>query len=249
MSEYLYGRQCVREALVASRRDIRQLLLADGLRPATILEEIFDLAQLQGVPVRQAPRQALADISSQAQGVALEVGNYPYVTFEKHLGSLQARETALILALDLIQDPQNLGSLMRTAEAVGVDLVVIQDRRQVGITPAVSHASAGGVEHLNVASIVNLRRALQEMQSSGFFVFGLERTAESQTYSEVNLTGKTAVVVGSEGEGLRRLTRETCDVLIELPMRGRIGSLNAAIAGSIVLYEYLRQQEKTRERE
>jgi len=123
-----------------------------------------------------------------------------------------------------------------------VDLVLLQDRRQVEITPAVSHASAGGVEHLRVASVVNLRRALQQLQQAGFFVYGLERDPASIPYTDVDLRGRLVLVVGSEGEGLRRLTRETCDQLLALPMHGHVGSLNASVAGSIMLFEALRQR-------
>ncbi|MGI6207772.1 MAG: 23S rRNA (guanosine(2251)-2'-O)-methyltransferase RlmB [Anaerolineae bacterium] len=242
MTELLYGRQCVREALAAGRRSFRALLLAEGLKPAPILQDITRLAADRGVPLRRVDRRELDRVSTRHQGVALEVGDYPYVDFEEALGGLAGRRESLVLAPDLLQDPQNLGSLLRSAEAAGVDLVLIQERRQVGVTPAVSHASAGAAEHLKVATVVNLRRALQQMQGAGFFVHGLERTPTSLPYHQADLTGRVVLVVGSEGEGLRRLTRETCDVLIELPMRGRVTSLNAAVAGAIVLFEALRQR-------
>jgi len=244
MSEYLYGRQCVREALTAGRRTVKVVLLAEGLQPAPILRDIGSLAEARGVPLRQTSKQYLAQVSEQSQGVAVEVGPYPYVDFLDTLQSLRREPAPLVLALDCLQDPQNFGSLLRTAEAVQVDLVVIQDRRQVAVTPAVSHASTGAVEHLQVATVVNLRRALQQMQENGLFVYGLERSPQSQTYYHADLRGAVAVVVGSEGQGLRRLTRETCDMLLEVPMLGRVNSLNAAVAGSLVLYEALRQRQQ-----
>ncbi|MGQ9555806.1 MAG: 23S rRNA (guanosine(2251)-2'-O)-methyltransferase RlmB, partial [Anaerolineae bacterium] len=242
MSEYLYGRQCVREALAASKRVVKAVLMAEGLRAAPILADISRLAERRNVPIRQVSKQQLAAISVHNQGVAAEVGDYPYVEFEDALASLPRQALPLLLALDCLQDPQNFGSLLRTAEAVGVDLVVIPERRQALVTPTVSHASAGAVEHLPVAAVVNLRRALQQMQEHGYLICGLERTASSQPYYRANLTDALTVVVGSESEGLRRLTRETCDLLLELPMQGHVTSLNAAVAGSVVLYEVLRQR-------
>ncbi len=243
MSELLYGRQCVREALVAGRRSIQAVLVAEGVKPSPILKEIAHLAKSAGVPVRTVPRQQLDRIAGQTQGVAAEVGDYPYADFHQALGALAIGEQPLVLVLDCLHDPQNLGSLLRTADAVGVGLVVMPERRQVGVTPAVSHASAGAAEHLPVAPVVNLRRALQEMQEARFHVAGLEATPTSRVYHQADLTGPLVLVVGSEGQGLRRLTRDTCDELLEIPMRGRVGSLNAAVAGAIVLYEALRQRQ------
>ena len=243
MSEHLYGRQCVREALAAGRRAVKTVFFAEALRPAPILAEISRLAEQRQAPVRYVTKQQLASISTQHQGVAAEVSDYPYVQFEDALSRLPAQESPLILVLDCLQDPQNFGSLLRSAEAVGVHLVVVPERRQVGVTPAVSHASAGAVEHLRVAPVVNLRRALQQVRDAGYLVCGLERTAASQPYHRADVAGALAIVVGGESEGLRRLTRETCDLLLDLPMRGHVTSLNAAVAGSVVLYEALRQRQ------
>lgn len=241
-TERLYGRQCVHETLLAGRRAAKGLIISEGLQPAPILRDIVRLAEQRHVPWRTAPKQQVLAVAEQSQGVVLEVGPYPYVDFDGALGDLAGVQSPLVLVLDSLHDPQNLGTLLRTGEAVGVDLVIIPERRQVQVTPAVSHASAGAVEHLKVARVVNLRRALQQMQQAGLTVCGLERTPASQPHFDSDLTGGIAVVVGSEGEGLRRLTRETCDLLVDLPMHGRIGSLNAAVAGSVLLYEVLRQR-------
>jgi len=242
LTELLYGRQCVREALIAGRRRFHALLLAEGTRPAPIVSEIVRLAQNAAVPISRIDRSLLDRQTAQHQGIGLEVGDYPYVEFTDALQWLERRPQPLVLALDLVQDPQNVGALLRSAEAAGADLVLLQDRRQVAITPVVSHASAGGAEHLRVATVVNLRRALQQLQQSAYFVYGLERDPAARPYTEVDLTGKVVLVVGSEGEGLRRLTRETCDALLSLPMRGHVGSLNASVAGSVVLFETVRQR-------
>ena len=246
MSEYLYGRQCVREALRAGRRAVHSVLMAEGLWPAPILRDIATLARERGVALTEARRERLSGLAEPHQGVVAEVGPYPYVGFEESLERLAERSGALVLALDCLQDPQNFGSLLRTAEAVQVDLVVIQDRRQVPVTPAVSHVSAGAAEHLKVAVVVNLRRALQQMRECGLFVFGLERAPGSHAYYRCDLRGPSVIVVGSEGQGLRRLTREACDMLLELPMLGNVASLNASVAGSVLLYEAVRQRQAAR---
>jgi 23S rRNA (guanosine2251-2'-O)-methyltransferase len=172
-----------------------------------------------------------------AQGVALEVGDYPYVDVDACLAvAKQASEKPLLLILDHLQDPQNLGTLIRTAEVVGVHGVLIPDRRAARVTPAVSNASAGAVEHLAVAQVVNLNRVIDDLKKRDIWVVGLDGEQTTPPLADAKLDGGLAVVVGSEGEGLSRLTREKCDFLVRLPMMGRIESLNAAVAGSIVLY-------------
>ncbi len=135
-----------------------------------------------------------------------------------------------------MQDPQNAGSLLRTAEVVGVHGVILQERRAVGVTPAVVNASSGASEHLSIARETNLARIMRRLQQDGVWLYGMDGRPESTPYHEADLSGPIGLVVGSEGAGLRRLVRERCDVLIRLPMRGRIESLNAAVAGSVALY-------------
>jgi 23S rRNA (guanosine2251-2'-O)-methyltransferase len=155
----------------------------------------------------------------------------------------QAGNQALVLLLDSLQDPQNFGTLLRTSEAVGVRAIVMLERRQVAVTPAVSNASAGAVEHMAVCTVGNLARSIEVLQSAGLWVYALRAEPSAQLYTEVDLTGPLGLVVGSEGQGVGRLVRERCDGAIALPMRGRVESLNAAVAGSVVLYEVLRQRE------
>ncbi|HEV7129761.1 MAG TPA: 23S rRNA (guanosine(2251)-2'-O)-methyltransferase RlmB, partial [Ktedonobacterales bacterium] len=151
-------------------------------------------------------------------------------------------EPPLMVVLDAIQDVQNLGSLIRTAEAVGAHGVILPEHRAAGLTPAVDKTSAGAVELLPVARVTNITRTLDELKKRGLWCIGLDGDAET-AYDRANLTGPIALVVGNEGKGISRLVREHCDVLIRIPMRGRVGSLNAAVAGSIALYEILRQRE------
>jgi 23S rRNA (guanosine2251-2'-O)-methyltransferase len=141
-----------------------------------------------------------------------------------------------------VQDPQNLGSLLRTAEAAGVHGVVIPDRRAAGVTPAAVRASAGAAEQIRVAQVTNLVRAMEQLKAEGVWMAGLEAAPDAQIYTEADLSGPLGLVVGSEGQGLARLVRERCDYLIRLPMLGQVESLNAAVAGAIALYEARRQR-------
>ncbi len=245
MSEVLYGRQAVYESLRAGRRRYHRLILAEGIRPGDIVHRIIDLAERSGVPVQRVSRTA-PDLPSQVhhQGVALETGPYPYVALDEVLAAaFSSGEPPLLLLLDLLQDPQNLGALLRTAEAVGVHGVILQQRRAGGITPTVVHVSAGATEHLLIAQVVNLAHTIADLKKRNIWVVGLEGVAQAQKYDQADLNIPLALVVGSEGEGLRRLVRERCDFLVRLPMRGRVTSLNAAAAGAVVLYEALRQRQ------
>jgi 23S rRNA (guanosine2251-2'-O)-methyltransferase len=245
MIEILYGRNGVCESLRAGRRKPYKLLLAEGVRETDSINQIVSLAKQAGVRTAQVRRQDLDQLGGvHHQGVALETGDYPYSSLDEIIASAQTRgEAPLILLLDLLKDPQNVGSLLRTAEAVGVHGMVIQRRRAVGITPAVVHASAGAVEHLLVAQVTNLVDAIGRLKGHDVWVAGLEVARDAQFHTKADLTGALALVVGSEGEGMRRLVRERCDFLVQLPMRGQVTSLNASVAGSIVLYEVLRQRE------
>ena len=244
MSELIYGRRAVLESLRAARRTTYRLWLDESAHTSSdVLSEIHRLADASSIPTRTI-RGGLFDKLSQQQanpqGVALEVGDYPYVELDDILasGSTATRShlSKLILLLDHIQDPQNLGALFRTAEAMAVQGVVIPERRAASITPAVVNASAGAVEHLSIARVTNLNRAIDELKEQNYWVAGLEESPDAVAPQTRMLQGSLVVVVGSEGAGISRLTREKCDFLVRLPMYGRIESLNAAIAGSIMLY-------------
>ncbi|RME64413.1 MAG: 23S rRNA (guanosine(2251)-2'-O)-methyltransferase RlmB [Caldilineae bacterium] len=246
MSELLAGRQAVREALRANRRRFYRLWLEGDDPPEErtgIVAEIVQLARERSVPVRTVRGglfQRLADQRVNHQSVALETGGYPYADLDKMLSKVQG--PPFLLILDHLQDVQNLGALIRTAEAVAVDGVILPERRAAGVTPAVSNASAGAVEHLAVAQVTNLNRTIDALKKQGVWVAGLDAAPEGVTLEQADFTGPLAVVVGSEGAGLSRLTREKCDFLVRLPMAGRVESLNAAVAGSIVLYHAFRQR-------
>lgn len=239
MPDVLYGRNAVREALRAGRRSFEQLLVSSGAQEAGTLGEVVRLGEKIGVPIERIDRHELDRRLRDAnhQGVALACGEYPYVDLEDCLALAEERgEQALLLMLDHLQDPQNVGTLLRTAEVVGAHGVIMPGRRAAEVTPAVVNASSGATEHLRIAVVGNLAQSIAEVQKAGVWVVGVEDDERAQPYDRTDLDMPLALVVGAEGSGLARLTRERCDFLIRLPMRGQIASLNAAVAGSIVLY-------------
>ncbi len=243
--EILYGRRPLIEALRAGRRRLHTLWLAEGVHGA-IVEEARGEAARRKVPVRTCPRSQLDrwTHSGHHQGVALEVSPYPYADPEDLRRAAEtAGESLFLLLLDHLEDPQNVGSLLRTAEAAGVHGVILPRDRAVGITPAVARASSGASEHLRIAQTPNLVRAMAEWKARGVWLFGLEADPAAPLLTETKLEGPLGLVVGHEGEGLGRLVARTCDALVRLPMRGRIGSLNAAVSGAIALYEVRRQRD------
>jgi 23S rRNA (guanosine2251-2'-O)-methyltransferase len=191
------------------------------------------------VPVEHASRQQL-DAQAHGgnhQGVILEASPYPYVSVDEALALGDQRgEPPFLLLLDLLQDVQNVGALLRVAEAVGMHGIILQERRAAAITPAVVRASSGAVEHLLIAQVTNLVQTMRKLKEAEIWLAGLDMGEGTLRYDQADLRGPLGLVVGNEGEGLRRLVRETCDFTIRLPMRGQIASLNAATAGSVVLY-------------
>jgi len=246
MLELLYGRNAVHEALLAGRRRCESLLVAEGAQEKGTMAAILSLAAERGVPVKQVNRRQLDGLGPvNHQGIAAQMEAYPYVDVDAMLAlARQRNEPPLLLLLDCLQDPQNLGTLLRTAEVVGVHGVAIPRHRAAEITPAVSNASAGAVEHLLIAQVTNLVRTMEELKERGVWIVGLENIPEAQHYHEAKLNMPVALVVGGEGQGLSRLVRERCDLWVKLPMRGHIDSLNAAVAGSIALYEMWRQRDR-----
>jgi 23S rRNA (guanosine2251-2'-O)-methyltransferase len=236
MRETIYGRNPVYETLRAHRRDVFRLQLAEGVQDRGRLAEILELATQRKIPAEQVPRLRLDKLSDSHQGVALEVSGYPYVGMDDILENAAQRSEALfVLILDTLQNPQNLGTLIRTAEAVGVHGVLIPTHRAAEITPAVVSASAGASEHMLVVQ-ANLVQSILRLKEADAWVVGLDEGLESKSPSEVRLDGALVVVVGSEGEGLRPLVKSNCDFLLRLPMQGKIQSLNASVAGSVALY-------------
>ena len=236
MREWISGRNPVYETLQAGRRHCFRLMVAQGTHDKGRLAEILLIAQKRRIPIEQAPRERLDAISNGHQGVSLEASAYPYCALQDILALAEGRsEPPFLLILDALQDPQNLGTLLRTAEGVGVHGVLLPLRHTVTVTPAVVSASSGACEHLLIAQ-ANLAQAIELLKEAGVWVVGLEGGGQAERVDRVRLDGPLALVVGSEGQGMRSLTRDSCDVLVQLPMRGQVESLNAAVAGSIALY-------------
>ncbi len=238
VSEFLYRRNVVLETLRAGRREVRRLLLAENADLKAV-KEVLAEAQQRQVKIEQRPLKELNLISQgdNHQGVVLEVGPYPYANFAEPLERARAAgEPPLLLLLDQVQDPANVGRLLRTAEACGAHGVYLPDRGSGEMTPAVVTASMGASEHILVVRVANLARAIETLKREEVWIAGLDLSPEAQRFDKVDLNRPLGIVVGNEGAGMRRLVRDKCDFLIHLPMRGRVQSLNAAIAGSIVLY-------------
>jgi len=249
MAELLYGRNVVREALSANRREFFRIAIAEGIREPENVRQIMSMCKQRGIRVLRMPRRRLDESvgHGQHQGIVATVSPYPHVDLADAVGAAEANEERpLLLLLDGLQDPQNLGTLLRAAEAVGVHGIAIPRRRSAQITPAVSKASSGAVEHLKISTIGNLDQTIRALKQANIWIVGLENVPEALHYRDVDLDRSLALVVGSEGKGLSRLARERCDFLVKLPMCGRVSSLNAAIAGSIALYEVWEQQHRKR---
>ncbi|HEY6537957.1 MAG TPA: 23S rRNA (guanosine(2251)-2'-O)-methyltransferase RlmB [Candidatus Dormibacteraeota bacterium] len=245
MPEILYGRNPVLEALRAGRR-IRRLLLAPGLSSDPRLSEILDLALAKGVTEETAARGRLNDVahSEHHQGVAAYFDGRQLANVELLRRLVERPGSAwppLFLCLDGVQDPQNLGSLVRSSEVLGVTALVLPRHRTAPLSAAAAKASAGAIEHLRLVRVGNLAQALRQLQDLGVMVVGLDAQGEQRS-DQIDLRGPLALVVGAEGEGLRSLTRRHCDALASIPMGGRVQSLNVAVAGALLLYETARQR-------
>ncbi len=236
MKEWITGRNPVYEVFRARRRQVFRLLVAAGVEEKGRMAEILQLAAQRKIPIERVQRQRLDSMAENHQGVALEASQYPYAALADILANAKAKEEPMfILLLDMLQNPQNLGTLLRTSEAAGIHGVIIPLRRTAEVTPAVVHASSGATEHMLVAQ-ANLAQAIDELKEEGAWVVGLEGGAGSQPIDRAPLDGPLALVVGNEGEGMRQLIRQKCDFIARLPMHGKVDSLNAAVAGSISIY-------------
>lgn len=242
MKEFIYSRNAVYETLRAGRRQVFSLAIADGAQEKGRLKQIVQMAEERKIPVRRLPRATLDRIHSNHQGVLLETGGYPYVDLQDVFDLARTRgEPLFVLILDSLQDPQNLGTLLRTAEAVGIHGVLLPLAHAVEVTPAVVNASSGASEHLLVVR-ANLHQAMRELKQAGVWMVGLEGESASgneeqaQGPEKMRLDVPLGLVVGSEGSGMRPLVRRSCDLFLSLPMVGQVESLNAAVAGSVALY-------------
>ncbi|MFN8527449.1 MAG: 23S rRNA (guanosine(2251)-2'-O)-methyltransferase RlmB [Anaerolineae bacterium] len=240
MVDFIYGHWAIMESLRAGRRQIDQFLVSETIEEKGNALEILTTAEQKGVKVRRVPRRIIDDLVPEGanhQGMVMRVSEYPYTTVEDVIGIAKRRnERPFLLILDLLKDPQNVGSLMRVADAVGVHGVVMQDRRGVAVTPAVVNASSGAVEHLNIVQVTNLAQTMKTLKDNDVWLVGMDIGPNVPPIDKTDLNMSIGIVLGSEGEGMRRLVRDTCDMLLCLPMRGTVASLNVATVGSVALY-------------
>ena len=242
--EWVYGRRPVMEVLRAKRRHLYEAVLPSGGRDSPDVAELRALLLVAGISMHAMQRQELDLLSAGGnhQGVALRVGGYPYISLEQVVHDVRENAQAMVLLLDHIEDPQNVGALLRSAEAAGVTGIVLPEDRAAAVTPAVVRASAGASEHLRVARTVNLVRAMKELQEAGAWLAGLDMGEDAKNYTEVDFKGRMGIVVGAEGQGIGRLVRESCDFIARIPMCGQVASLNASVAGALVMFEAVRQR-------
>ena len=240
--DVLVGRNAVTEAL-KSGRGINKLWIASGDREGSVAE-IAALAKERGIVVQYVERAKIEALAGghRHQGVLAYVAPVPYAELEDILKAAEAKgEAPFLVLLDELEDPHNLGALVRTADATGVHGILIPKRRSVSLNATVAKTSAGAVEYVPVARIGNIAQTLKKLKEKGFWVAGADMDGE-KAYYEADLTGPLVLVVGSEGKGMSRLTKEACDFIVRMPMVGRINSLNASVAGSILMYESMRQR-------
>jgi 23S rRNA (guanosine2251-2'-O)-methyltransferase len=239
----LTGIHAVKEALEA-QRPIDHIVIAKG-RQDTRIEEIVQLARKKSIPVRFEDRSQLDRLanSKDHQGVVALAAARAAAALDDILASANQARAGLIILLDGVEDPHNLGAIVRTALAAGAHGVVIPERRAAGLTDTVARSSAGALAHLPVAKVTNLARAMGELKQAGYWLVGLDERAD-KTYTEVDYTSRVGIVLGSEGQGLHELTRKRCDFVVCLPTTGPVKSLNVSVAAGVVLFEAIRQRNR-----
>ena len=242
MSDQIEGRNSVLE-LLESERDINKILIAKGERHGSI-NKIITIAKQRKIVIAEVERQKLNAISetNNHQGVIAIVPPFNYVEVEDIIGEAKSKnEDPFVLILDGIEDPHNLGSIIRTAETAGVHGVIIPKRRAASVNATVSKSSAGAVEHVKIARVNNINETIKYLKEEGLWIWGTDGDAKDYYYNQ-NLKGPMAIVIGSEGFGMSRLVKENCDFLVKIPMKGKITSLNASVSAGIVVYEAVKQR-------
>lgn len=239
--DVLYGIRSVAEALRARSRSLDHVEVARE-RHDLRLQSVIDLARKEGVSVRFVAREQLDRLarSKSHQGAVAVVAGKSYSEVDD-IVSRKKGEHLFLLALDGIEDPHNLGALIRTADGAGVDGVIIPERRAAGVNATVAKTSAGASEHVSIARVVNLARTLDDLKEHGVWIAGLDEHGQ-QSYDQLDYRMNCAIVLGAEGHGLHELVRKKCDYLVSIPMAGGVSSLNVSVAGAVVMYEVARQR-------
>ena len=244
MSKYIVGRNPVIERLQSESQDVEKICIAEGSRHSRI-RQIIAMAERAGIPIKHCTRRELDRLepSLSHQGVAALVRPSHYSDLSSILAKIQRnKRDALLVVLDGVQDPRNLGAILRTADAANADAVIIPKNRAVGITAAVHKASAGASAYIPIVKVTNLARTLDTLKNAGIWVAGAIGDA-SCLYTDADFNVPLCLVLGSEGEGIRRLVKQKCDYLVHLPMLGKMESLNVSVAAGVLLYEVLRQRD------
>jgi len=245
MANTIEGRNPILEAL-KSGRPIGKILIAKNIERHGVIGEIIHRAQTGGILLEWVDRQAIDRISETgaSQGILAFTSAKAYTELDNLLLiSAEKNEPAFYILLDGIEDPQNLGAVLRTADAAGAHGVVIRERRSVGLTPVVEKASAGAVEYVPVARVTNISRTVKTLKQKNVWVIGVDPSGETD-YTQVDYKPPTALVIGGEGSGLTDLVKKNCDFVVSIPMKGRISSLNTSVAAGIVMYEVVRQRKE-----
>ena len=239
-SEMIAGKNPVLEALRAGR-EINKLWIAEGVKK-TGIQELIDLAKERGVLVQFVPKQKVDKLADNHQGIVASVAAYQYAEIEDLFNAAKGKnEDPFFLILDELEDPHNLGSIMRTADAIGVHGIIIPKRRAVGLTAVVAKASTGAIEHVPVVRVTNLAQTVDELKERGIWIAGTDAKG-SADYRKMDATLPLAIIIGSEGKGMARLLKEKCDFLYNLPMVGHVTSLNASVAAALLMYEVYRKR-------
>lgn len=238
--DLIIGRNAVMEAL-KNDKTIEALYLSNGSREGSI-NQIINLAKKNKIVIKEADKKKLDSMSSGMvhQGVIAKITPYKYFEVKDILDDAKKKgEAPFIIILDELEDPHNLGSIIRTAETCGVHGIIIPKRRNVGVTPTVYKSSVGAVEHVKIAKVTNINNTIDELKEQGIWVYGADIEGREYSY-EVDFSGPCALIIGSEGRGISKLTLKKCDKLVRIPMIGKINSLNASVAGGIMMYEVLK---------
>ncbi|MER1989686.1 MAG: 23S rRNA (guanosine(2251)-2'-O)-methyltransferase RlmB [Solibacillus isronensis] len=240
--EMIAGKNPVLEALRAGR-EINKLWIAEGVKK-TGVQELMDLAKEQGVLVQFVPKQKVDKLAENHQGIVASVAAYDYAELDDLFNAAKAKnEDPFFLILDELEDPHNLGSIMRTADAIGAHGIIIPKRRAVGLTAVVAKASTGAIEHVPVVRVTNLAQTVDELKDRGVWIAGTDAKG-SADYRKMDATLPLALIIGSEGKGMSRLLKDKCDFLYHLPMVGHVTSLNASVAAALLMYEVYRKRQE-----
>lgn len=240
--EIIYGKNPALEA-IRSGRSINKIWIAEGAKPHT-MEAIYEEAKKRGIIIQTVPRSKLDQTAGTKnhQGILIFLAPHPYYDLEDLIADSKQKGTPpFFLMLDGIEDPHNLGSILRSADGAGIDGVIIPKRRATPLTAAVAKTSAGAIEYVPVARVTNLPQAIERLKEEGFWVIGTDASARTD-FRSADYSGATLLVIGNEGKGLSRLVREKCDFLVRIPMKGKVSSLNASVAAALLMYEGMRQR-------